>query len=104
MILLGLLLGLIGSDVNSGMQRYTFDLPELADGVGFVVVAMGMFGLGEIVRNLEHETTRMAVIKTVTGLWPTRDDLRRMIAPILRGTAIGSVLGILPGHAAMLGS
>jgi TctA family transporter len=104
MILLGLLLGLIGSDVNSGMQRYTFDLPELADGIGFVVVAMGMFGLGEIVRNLEHESTRMAVIKSVTGLWPTREDFRRMIAPILRGTAIGSLLGILPGNGALLGS
>ncbi len=104
MILLGLLLGLIGADVNSGMQRYTFDLPELADGIGFVVVAMGMFGLGEIIRNLEQDTTRMAVIKTVTGLWPTREDLRRIIAPILRGTAIGSVLGILPGNGALLGS
>ncbi len=104
MILLGLLLGLIGSDVNSGMQRYTFGLPDLADGIGFVVVAMGMFGLGEIVRNLEDETTRTAVIRRVTGLMPTKEDLRRMIAPILRGTALGSLLGILPGNGALLGS
>jgi len=104
MILLGLLLGLIGADVNSGTQRYTFDIPELADGIGFVVVAMGMFGLGEIVSNIETESTRMAVIKSVTGLWPTREDFRRMIGPILRGTAIGSVLGILPGNGALLGS
>jgi TctA family transporter len=104
MILLGLLLGLIGTDVNSGMQRYTFELPELADGIGFVIVAMGMFGLGEIIRNLEHESTRTAVIKRITSLMPTKEDIRRMIAPILRGTAIGSMLGILPGNGALLGS
>lgn len=104
MILLGLLLGLIGTDVNSGMQRFTFGLPELADGIGFVIVAMGMFGLGEIIRNLEHESTRTAVVKRVTGLMPTREDLKRMAAPILRGTALGSLLGILPGNGALLGS
>ena len=104
MILLGLLLGLIGTDVNSGMQRFTFGLPELADGISFVIVAMGVFGLGEIIRNLEHEETRSLVIKRVGGLMPTREDFRRMVAPILRGTAIGSVLGILPGNGALLGS
>lgn len=104
MILLGLLLGLIGADVNSGTQRFTFGIPELADGIGFVIVAMGVFGLGEIIRNLEHEATRTAVIKRVTGLIPTREDWRRMAAPILRGTAIGSLLGILPGNGALLGS
>jgi TctA family transporter len=104
MILLGLLLGLIGTDVNSGMPRYTFDLPELADGIGFVIVAMGMFGLGEIIRNLEHESTRTSVIKRITSLMPTKEDFRRMVAPILRGTALGSLLGILPGNGALLGS
>ncbi len=104
MILLGLLLGLIGTDVNSGMQRFTFDLPELADGISFVIVAMGVFGLGEIIRNLEHEETRSLAIKRVGGLMPTREDFRRMVAPILRGTALGSVLGILPGNGALLGS
>jgi TctA family transporter len=104
MILLGLLLGIIGTDVNSGMRRFTFEIPELADGIGFVVVAMGMFGLGEIVRNLEHEATRTMVIQRVTGLMPTKEDLKRIIAPILRGTALGSALGILPGNGALLGS
>ncbi len=104
MILLGLVLGLIGTDVNSGAQRFTFGLPELADGIGFVIVAMGMFGLGEIIRNLEHESTRTTVVKRVTGLMPTREDLRRIAAPILRGTALGSLLGILPGNGALLGS
>jgi TctA family transporter len=86
------------------MQRYSFELPDLADGIGFVVVAMGMFGLGEIVRNLEDETTRTAVVKRVTGLMPTKEDFRRMVAPILRGTALGALLGILPGNGALLGS
>lgn len=102
MIILGLLLGLIGTDVNSGAQRYTFGLPELADGIGFVIVAMGMFGIGEIVANLEQESTRDVSIKKVEGLWPTKDDFKRIIAPTLRGTALGSVLGILPGGGASL--
>ncbi|HYC43079.1 MAG TPA: tripartite tricarboxylate transporter permease [Noviherbaspirillum sp.] len=104
MIVLGLLLGLVGTDVNSGTPRYTFDLPQLADGINFVVVAMGMFGLGEIISNLEHEESRSLVMKKVTGLMPTKDDLKRIIAPILRGTGLGSMLGILPGGGAMLAS
>lgn len=104
MIVLGLLFGLVGTDVNSGAQRYTFGLPELADGVGFVIVAMGMFGVGEIIANLETENSRDVGISKVTGLMPTREDWGRMIAPILRGTAIGSVLGILPGGGAALSS
>ena len=104
MIVLGLLLGLVGTDVNSGMQRYTFDLPQLADGINFVIVAMGMFGLGEIISNLEHEENRSLVMKKVTGLMPTKDDWKRIVAPILRGTSLGSVLGILPGGGAMLAS
>src|SRR5262249_1919139 len=60
MVVLGLLLGLVGTDINSGVQRYSFGLPQLADGIGFVVVAMGMFGLAEIIRNLEHQEGRSA--------------------------------------------
>ncbi len=104
MVVLGLLLGLIGTDVNSGAARYTFDLPQLADGIGFVIVAMGMFGLGEIVRNLENETTRSVMVTKIEGLWPTKADFKRIWAPILRGTALGSVLGILPGSGSILGS
>jgi TctA family transporter len=104
MVILGLLLGLIGSDVNSGAARYTFDLPELADGINFVIVAMGMFGLGEIIRNLEHEETRSMVMKKVSGLMLTKEDFKRIIAPILRGTTLGAALGILPGGGAMLAS
>jgi len=104
MVVLGLLLGLIGTDVTSGIQRYTFGIFELADGIGFVTVAMGMFGLGEIIRNLENEEERSVAISKITSLWPTKEDWRRMMPSILRGTAIGSVLGVLPGSGSILGS
>ncbi|WP_342117115.1 tripartite tricarboxylate transporter permease [Pseudoduganella sp. OTU4001] len=104
MVILGLLLGLIGTDVNSGQQRYTFDLPELADGISFVIVAMGMFGIGEIVRNLEHDEERHLLMDKVKGLMLTKEDFKRILAPVLRGTFLGSALGILPGGGAMLAS
>ncbi|HEX5638263.1 MAG TPA: tripartite tricarboxylate transporter permease, partial [Burkholderiaceae bacterium] len=90
MILLGLLLGIVGTDVNSGAVRFSFGLPELSDGVSFVVVAMGVFGLGEIIANLQNESTRSLVMTKITGLMPTREDLKRIVAPVLRGTALGS--------------
>jgi putative tricarboxylic transport membrane protein len=102
MIILGLLLGLMGTDVNSGVQRFTFGVKVLMDGIGFVTVAMGMFGLGEIIFNLEREGTAERAVMKIATLMPTREDWKRMIAPILRGTALGSFLGILPGAGAML--
>ena len=104
MVVLGLLLGLIGTDVTSGAQRYTFDIPQLADGIGFVVVAMGMFGLAEIIRNLEQQADRSVMVTKITNLMPTKEDWKRMIAPILRGTVIGSAVGILPGSGSILGA
>jgi putative tricarboxylic transport membrane protein len=104
MVVLGLLLGLVGTDVNSGMARFTFDLPNLADGIGFVVVAMGMFGLAEIVRNLENEEIRSLAVKKISSLWPTKEDWKRIIPPILRGTIVGSAVGILPGSGSIMGS
>src|SRR5512139_1910535 len=104
MVILGLLLGLVGTDVNSGTQRFTFGILRLADGIGFVVVAMGMFGLAEITRNLENEGDRSAVVKKVTNLLPTKEEWKRIIGPILRGTGIGSAVGILPGSGSILGS
>ena len=104
MILLGLLLGLVGTDVNSGLARFSFDTPELADGINFVVIAMGVFGLGEIIVNLQHEETRTAMASKVSGLMPSKEDLRRIVGPILRGTGLGAILGILPGGGAMLAS
>ncbi|NML60115.1 tripartite tricarboxylate transporter permease [Massilia sp. RP-1-19] len=104
MVLLGLLLGLVGTDVNSGVARYTFDVPQLADGINFVIVAMGMFGVGEIVRNLEHDETRSLAMKKVSGLMLSKEDFKRIIAPVVRGTVLGAALGILPGGGAMLAS
>jgi putative tricarboxylic transport membrane protein len=104
MIVLGLILGVIGTDVNSGAQRYTFGIQELMDGVGFVTVAMGVFGIGEIVMNLEREGTATRTVSKITTLMPTREDWKRMIAPIIRGTLLGSSVGILPGGGALLAS
>ncbi len=104
MIFLGLLLGMVGADVNSGVFRYTFGFLQLTEGINFVVVAMGMFGLGEIIANLNSDTSRPLIEKRITGLFPTRADLAQMAAPILRGTVLGSALGILPGGGAMLSS
>jgi putative tricarboxylic transport membrane protein len=104
MVILGLLFGLIGTDVNSGAARYTFDFPQIADGINFVIVAMGMFGIGEIIRNLEHDDTRHLMMKKVSGLMLSKEDFKRIIAPVIRGTVLGSALGILPGGGAMLAS
>ncbi|PRB80012.1 tripartite tricarboxylate transporter permease [Pseudomonas sp. MYb185] len=102
MTLLGLLLGLIGVDVNSGEERFTFGLPELADGISFVVISMGIFGIGEIISNLERDETRKISVSKVGRILPSRDDYRRSWKPIARGTGLGSILGILPGGGAML--
>ncbi len=97
MILLGLLIGLVGTDVNSGAQRYTFGIFELSDGIDFVPIAMGLFGVAEIILNLERRLTRDTGTARITSLWPSKEDIRRAVAPILRGTALGSFLGVLPG-------
>jgi TctA family transporter len=102
MIILGLLMGLVGTDVNSGTARYSFDIPQLTDGLGFVSVAMGMFGFAEIIVNLEQKEHRETFLKKITKLWPTMADFKRMVPPILRGTVLGSFLGILPGGGASL--
>jgi putative tricarboxylic transport membrane protein len=104
MVLLGLLLGLVGTDVNSGVQRFTFDLPELADGIGFVIVAMGIFGVSEIMTNLGTTGPREIFVNKVSNLMPSRKDLRDSFPAMVRGTAIGSILGVLPGGGAMLSS
>jgi TctA family transporter len=104
MVVLGLLLGLIGTDVNSGVLRFTFGIPELSDGIGFVVVAMGMFGTAEIITNLELKDKREVFTAKVTKLFPGKEDFKRAWAPVLRGTALGSFLGILPGGGALLSS
>ena len=104
MVLLGLLLGLVGTDTTSGTIRYTFGIFELADGIGFVGVAMGLFGIAEIVANLEIKEQREVFTSKVGRLMPSKEDFRRMWRAILRGTAFGAALGILPGGGPLLAS
>jgi TctA family transporter len=99
-----MLLGLVGTDVNTGNTRFTFGIGDLFDGIEFVIVAMGIFGLGEIIKNLGDNERRDLLTSKITGLMPTRDDLKRSAAPIARGTIIGSLLGIIPGGGAVLAS
>ena len=104
MVVLGLLLGMIGTDVNSGVARFSFEVPELSDGIDFVVVAMGMFGFAEIILNLEQREKREVFTSKVGRLMPTGAEFKRILAPIFRGTLLGSLLGILPGGGAVLAS
>lgn len=105
MIILGLLLGQINTDVVTGVSRYSFDVPELTDGIGFVAIAMGIFGFGEIISNLGRPEERREVFtKDVRGLWPTSQDFKDAFPAVLRGTVLGSVLGVLPGGGALMAS
>src|SRR6476660_6362413 len=105
MILAGLLMSMVGSDLETGVGRMTFGIPEFADGVGFVVVAMGVFGFAEIIRNLESSAESREILHAkITGLMPTRKDLKASAPAILRGTVIGSIIGILPGAGAVIAS
>jgi TctA family transporter len=97
MVFLGLLMGIIGTDVNSGMARYSFGLPELTDGIGFTVVAVGLFAISEIVKNLENPEPQEVFTKEIKGLMPTLQDLKVSFMPVMRGTAIGAFFGTLPG-------
>jgi putative tricarboxylic transport membrane protein len=104
MVIVGLILGLVGIDVNTGAQRFVFGVTELYDGIGFIVVAVGVFAISEIVTNLEQKEKREVFTGKVTGLMPSRDDLKQSAMPIVRGTLIGSLLGILPAGGALLAS
>jgi TctA family transporter len=102
MTLLGLLLGIIGTDVNSGVSRFTFDLPELIDGIGFVAMTMGLFAFGEIAVNLEQADRRSIVTGRISGLWIKWAEFKQAFPAVLRGTGVGTLLGILPGGGATL--
>jgi putative tricarboxylic transport membrane protein len=104
MIILGLLLGIVGTDVNSGVARFAFGIPELTDGIGIVSVAMGLFGFAEIITNLESTEKRELLTSKVTGLWLTKQQFKEAWPAVLRGTGLGSILGLLPGGGAMLAS
>jgi TctA family transporter len=103
MIILGLLVGLIGTDGNTGGTRFTFGITELTDGLDVATLAIGIFGIGEIIANLaQPQETRSLVSQKISRLWPTRDDFNRAWPAVLRGTGLGSVLGVLPGGGATL--
>jgi TctA family transporter len=104
MIVLGLVLGLVGTDVNSGLARYSFGIPELSDGLGVASVAMGLFGFAEIIINLQSEAKREVMTGKVGTLWLSKAQFKKVWPAVLRGTGIGSVLGLLPGGGAMLAS
>jgi putative tricarboxylic transport membrane protein len=104
MVVLGLALGLGGQDIYYGEYRLTFGLAALADGFDFVAVTMGVFGVAEVIRYLEEKSVRSMVTSKVKGLWLTRKDLKQIALPILRGTGIGAILGILPGGGAAVAS
>ena len=105
MVLLGLLLGQINTDPLSGVERFSFGIPELTDGLGFVAVAMGLFGFGEIIGNLNRPPeSREVFTRDVKNLWPTGEDFRQAMPAVLRGTALGALLGVLPGGGAILAS
>jgi putative tricarboxylic transport membrane protein len=97
MVGMGLLLGIVGSDVNTGIPRFSFGITELTDGIGFVVVAVGVFAVGEIINNLGDPTERQVFTSAIKSLMPTKEDFKASIGPILRGTGIGAFFGVLPG-------
>jgi putative tricarboxylic transport membrane protein len=102
MVVFGLLLSTVGQDIETGQDRLTLGLVDLQDGIDFAVLAMGVFGIAEILRNLETPEARDVVRGTIGRLLPSLADLRRAFGPIVRATGIGSVLGILPGNGAVL--
>ena len=104
MVVLGLLFGMIGTDVNSGVARFTLGIPELSDGMGFITLAMGIFGYCEIIINLEKGEAREVFTTRIGSLMPSWDDMKYSLPAIARGTVVGSVLGILPGGGALLSS
>jgi putative tricarboxylic transport membrane protein len=97
MVVLGLVLGLVGTDVNSGMSRYTFGVPELSDGIGFTVIAVGLFAVAEIVTNLEQKESREVFTGRIANLMPVAKDIKDASWPTVRGTAVGAIFGVLPG-------
>ncbi len=102
MVILGLLLGIVGTDVDSGMARFSFNVPELTDGIGFVAMTMGLFAFAEVAVNLEGTNRRDLITERIRRLWITGAEFKQSFPAVLRGTALGSLLGILPGGGATL--
>jgi putative tricarboxylic transport membrane protein len=104
MVVLGLLLGIAGTDVNSGVRRFDFGMTGLADGVEFVALSMAIYGIAEVAHNLEKQQQTSIVSGAVGRVWPSLADLKHCVGAILRGTSLGAILGVLPGGGALLAS
>lgn len=105
MIFLGLAIGTVGTDINTGVTRFTFGVDGVIDGIDFVTVAMGLFGVTEIIRNLEErQRDGETELAEISSLIPSREQIRESVAPIIRGSFLGSALGILPGAGPTLAS
>jgi putative tricarboxylic transport membrane protein len=102
MIVLGLLLSTVGTDVNTGQERLTFGIPALVDRIDFAVLAMGIFGFAELLRSLENPEARDVVKGAIGKILPTMAEFKQSLMPILRGTGLGTILGALPGNGAVL--
>jgi len=97
MVALGLLFGVVGTDLSNGVERFTFGISELADGIGFVIIGVGVFAVGEIINNLGDLEQRSIHTSRVTRIFPTKADLKLSLGPIIRGTVLGAFFGVLPG-------
>jgi putative tricarboxylic transport membrane protein len=104
MVVLGLLLGLVGTDVNSGARRFNFGMTGLADGIEFVAISMAIYGIAEVVYNLEQRQAAKMVTGALGRVWPSFADVKQCAGSILRGTGLGAILGVLPGGGALLAS
>ena len=104
MVMVGILLGTVGVDINSGVERFTFGIPNLYDGISFVIIAVGMFGLSEIIYNILHTNEVKVAKPNLKELYPSKKDLKTAFPPIIRGSLLGSLLGMLPGAGAVISS
>ena len=104
MVLVGMLISTVGVDINSGVERFTFGTPNLYNGISFIVIAMAVFGLSEVVYNILHPSKEATLHTDIKDLYPTKQEMKEAMPAILRGTVIGSVLGVLPGAGAVMSS
>lgn len=102
MVLIGILLGQIGTDIQSGEERYVFDIPELVNGISFGIIAMAMFGLAELLYTVIHQPKNNIIVPRLSELYPNREEMKRSMMPIVRGTVLGSILGLLPGGGSII--
>lgn len=102
MVLIGILLGQIGTDIQSGEERYVFDMPELVNGISFGIIAMAMFGLAELLYTILHQPKNKIIVPRLSELYPNREEMKRSMMPVVRGTVLGSILGLLPGGGSII--